>query len=62
MDRKTYYIRRNKLIEEFLFLKEKHLPRSAAARVREIAKLDHEFTGEDIEKVKRNFYYDQLMK
>ena len=60
MNEQYYKIHRAKLIREFYFLKGKRLNRSAAARVRLIAKLDHEQNGTPIEETKRLFKYDEL--
>ena len=57
-----YYDRRAKLVGEFFNLKRLRLYRSAAARVRQIAKLDYDYDGRPIEKTKAIFDYDSLMK
>ena len=57
-----YNARRAKLVGEFLRLKKLRLYRSAAARVRMIAKLDHEFDGTPIEKTYKIFDYENLLK
>lgn len=62
MDEQLYRTRRTKLLDEYFFLKHKRLYRSAAARVRQIAKLDLEYGNIPIEKTKRLFDYDNLIK
>jgi len=57
-----YRARRAKLVSEFLRMKQLRLYRSAAARVRQIAKLDYEFDGVPIEKTKAIFDYENLIK
>lgn len=57
-----YHARRAKLVSEFLHLKRLRLNRSAAARVRQIAQLDHDYDGTPIEKTKALFHYDELIK
>ena len=57
-----YRARRAKLVSEFLRMKQLRLYRSAAARVRQIAKLDFEFDHTPIERTKALFNYDKLIK
>lgn len=57
-----YQARRAKLVSEFLHLKKLRLYRSAAARVRQIAKLDNDYDGTAIEKTYAIFDYANLMK
>ena len=62
MNPEEYRTRRAELINAFYRLKQLRLNRSAAARVRQIAKLDLEYDGTPIEKTKALFDYNQLMK
>ena len=62
MIEQDYHARRAKLLSDFYRLKSLRLYRSAAARVRMIAKLDFEWAGTPIEKTKSLFYYDELIK
>lgn len=62
MSPQDYTARRARLLGEFLRLRDLRLYRSAAARVRMIAKLDYEHDGTPIEKTKHNFDYNELMK
>jgi len=60
MTDKDYTVRRSCLINEFYRLKQLHLMRCAAARIRKIAHLDLEYCGTPIEKTKRIFHYDEV--
>lgn len=62
MTAEQYTIRRNKLVDEFYFLKGKRLFRSAAARARLIADLDYEYDNIPREKTLALFNYKDLMK
>lgn len=62
MNPEEYRQRRAELINAFYRLKQLRLNRSAAARVRQIAKLDLEFDNTPIEKTKALFHYSELMK
>ena len=57
-----YHQRRGQLLEEFYRMKSLGLNRSAAARVRKIAKLDLEFDSIPIEKTYQVFGYQELMR
>lgn len=58
MSEKQYKEYRAKLINEFWFLRSRHCPLSAKARVRKIAELDHEQKGvpKEITFDKFNYY------
>lgn len=60
MDEQFYNARRAKLVSEFMRLKKLRLYRSAAARVRMIAKLDKDECGIDQKKTLADFRYDEL--
>ena len=62
MNPEEYRTRRAELINAFYRLKQLRLNRSAAARVRQIAKLDQEYDGTDPSKTKAIFNYSELMK
>lgn len=62
MDQELYRARRAKLVGEFLNMKKLRLYRSAAARVRQIAKLDEEQLGEKPEKTLAVFGYSELIR
>lgn len=59
----SYYIaRRTALVREFMRLRDLHLWRCAAARVRTIAKLDLEHRGIPIQTTYSIFGYSELQK
>jgi hypothetical protein len=60
MTQKMYATRRASLVREFYFLQSKHCHLSAKARIRQIAKLDFEFSGIPIEETKQLFNYDRI--
>ena len=62
MDENFYRARRAKLVGEFMQMKKLRLYRSAAARVRQIAKLDEEQLGEKPEKTMAVFGYSELLR
>ncbi len=61
MTPQDYTARRAKLISEYNFMLRKRLLKCAAARVRQIAELDHDYDGTPIKKTKALFHYDDLM-
>ena len=62
MNPEEYRQRRAELINAFYRLKQLRLNRSAAARVRQIAKLDQEYDGTDPAKTRAVFGYNELIK
>ena len=62
MTPEEYRTRRAELINAFYQLKKLRLNRSAAARVRQIAKLDLEFDNIPMERTKALFNYSELLK
>lgn len=60
MTQKMYATRRASLVREFYFLQSKHCHLSAKARIRQIAKLDHDHSGIPIEETKKLFNYDKI--
>ena len=60
MIEQDYKARRAKLVGEFFRLKKLRLNRSAAARVRMIAKLDFEQCGTPEKKTLADFRYEEL--
>ena len=62
MTEQEFTHRRAALVRDFVRLKQLRLFRCAAARVRQIAKLDFYYDGTPIEKTKSVFRYTELMK
>lgn len=57
MTEEAYFNQRHKLVEEVMFLRQRHCNLSARARIRKIADLDFEQRGIDRSVTYKNFNY-----